>query len=67
MPSIQSVLVVKDFAEAIPCDLPGVHTDREIDFRMDLLPYTHLISILPFTMAPIELKDFNGQMKVVLG
>ncbi|KAG5614612.1 hypothetical protein H5410_014436 [Solanum commersonii] len=43
--------------EVFPNDLPGVPPKREIDYGIDLLLDTHLISILPYRMAPTELKE----------
>ncbi|XP_070015953.1 uncharacterized protein [Nicotiana sylvestris] len=34
--TIDSVLVVRDFADVFPCDLPGMPPDRDIDFCIDL-------------------------------
>ncbi|WMV41558.1 hypothetical protein MTR67_034943, partial [Solanum verrucosum] len=57
IPHIQSGLVVKEFLEVFPYNLPGVPPEREIDFSIDIFPDTHPISILPYTMAPKELKE----------
>ncbi|KAH0728063.1 hypothetical protein KY284_003928 [Solanum tuberosum] len=57
VPYIQSVPVVKEFPEVFPDDLPRVPPEREIDFGIDLLPDTCLISIPPYRMAPAELKE----------
>ena len=36
VPSIESVLVVREFLDVFPADLPGMPPDRDIDFRIDL-------------------------------
>ena len=36
--------------------LPGLPPDRELEFGNDLLPESAPISILPYRMAPAELK-----------
>ncbi|KAH0658156.1 hypothetical protein KY289_026904 [Solanum tuberosum] len=64
VPPIQSVLVVKEFPEVFPDDLPGVRPEREIDFGIDLLPDTRSVSIPPYRMAPAELKKLKEQLKV---
>ncbi|KAF3636306.1 hypothetical protein FXO38_24273 [Capsicum annuum] len=47
-------------------NLPGIPPDREIDFGIDLLPDTRPISIPPYRMAPVELKEFNEQLADLL-
>ena len=55
-PTLVSVLLVCKFPEVFPKDLPIVPTEREINFRIDLLQYTQPIFISPYRMAPTELK-----------
>ncbi|XP_060190584.1 uncharacterized protein LOC132619819 [Lycium barbarum] len=52
--------VVNEFPEVFPEDLPRVPPDGEIDFGIDLLPSAELISILPYRMAPAELKELKS-------
>ncbi|WMV57899.1 hypothetical protein MTR67_051284 [Solanum verrucosum] len=44
----------------------GVPLEREVDFRIDLLPDTQPISISPYKMAPAELKELKEQLKDLL-
>ncbi|XP_070008578.1 uncharacterized protein [Nicotiana sylvestris] len=55
--AIDSVSVVREFANVFPFDLPGMPLDRDIDFCIDLAPSTQPISIPPYQMAPKELKE----------
>ncbi|KAH0669048.1 hypothetical protein KY289_023541 [Solanum tuberosum] len=63
IPHIQSVSLVKEFPEFFPDDLLGVPPEREIDFVINLLSDTRLISILPYRMEPTELKELKEQLK----
>ena len=63
IPSIHSVLVVNDFLDVLPDDLPGVPPLRDIDFGIDLKPNTKPISIPAYRIAPAELKDLKLQLK----
>ena len=36
VPSIESVSIVCEFLDVFPADLPGMPTDRDIDFCIDL-------------------------------
>ena len=62
-PTPESVLVVCEFPDVFPEDLPGIFPEREIDFGIDLLPNTQPISIPPYRMAPAELKELKEQLK----
>ena len=63
VPSIESVLIVREFLDVIPADLPGMPPDRDIDFCIDLEPGTCLISIPPYRMAPAELREVKANFK----
>ncbi|XP_070008549.1 uncharacterized protein [Nicotiana sylvestris] len=60
--SIQSVPVVKEFLD----ELPGIPPDRIIDFGIDVVPDTQPISIPPYRMAPVELRELKEQLKDLL-
>ncbi|XP_075096584.1 uncharacterized protein LOC142174647 [Nicotiana tabacum] len=66
IPTLQLVPIVNEFPEVFPEDLPGIPPDREIDFGIDLLPGTKPISIPPYRMAPVELKELKVQLKDLL-
>ncbi|KAF3647993.1 hypothetical protein FXO37_19686 [Capsicum annuum] len=57
--SLESVLVVNEYSDVFSEDLPGISPKREINFGIDLLPDTQPISILPYRMAPAELKELK--------
>ena len=52
IPHIQLVLVVKEFPEVSPNDLPGVPPEGEIDFSIDLFLDNRPISIPPHKLPP---------------
>ncbi|XP_070028720.1 uncharacterized protein [Nicotiana sylvestris] len=56
-PMINSVPIVQEFADVFPSNLPGMPTDRDIDFYIDLAPSTQPISIPPYRMAPKKLME----------
>ncbi|WMV49694.1 hypothetical protein MTR67_043079, partial [Solanum verrucosum] len=63
---IESVPIVNEFFDVFPNDLPGVPSEREIDFGIDLLLDTQPISIPPYRMAPTELKELKEQLRDLL-
>ncbi|XP_070010677.1 uncharacterized protein [Nicotiana sylvestris] len=65
-PTIDSVPVVREFANIFPFDLPGMPPDRDIDFCIDLALDTKPISISLYCMAPKELKELKEQLEGLL-
>ena len=44
-------------------DLSGLPPDRELEFDIELLPGSALISIPSYAMAPTELKELKTQLQ----
>ena len=65
-PSVDSVPVVREYADVFPTDLPCLPPERDIDFAIDLEPGTRPISIPPYRMAPAELRELSVQLKDLL-
>ena len=66
VPSIESVLIVREFLDFFPADLPGMPPDSDIDFCIDLEPGTRPISIPLYRMAPTELRELKAQLQEFL-
>ncbi|XP_070008554.1 uncharacterized protein [Nicotiana sylvestris] len=64
--SIENVPVVREFSDVFPEDLPGLPPVQELDFGIDLLPDTQPISIPPYRMAPVELRELKQQLQDLL-
>ena len=62
----ENVPVVHEFLDIFPKELPGLPPEREIEFCIDVVPGTDLISVPPYKMVPIELKELNEQLKELL-
>ncbi|KAH0641849.1 hypothetical protein KY290_033468 [Solanum tuberosum] len=65
--SVDSVPVVREFADVFPTDLPGLPPDRDIDFAIDLELDTRPISIPPYRMTPADLRELSVQLEDLLG
>ena len=50
---LEDIPIVKEFPDGIS----GLQPDREIEFVIELIPGTEPISIPPYRMAPVELKN----------
>jgi hypothetical protein len=57
-----NIRVVIDFPDVFPEELPGMPSDREVEFVMDLLPGTAPISKRPYRMSIEELKELKKQL-----
>ncbi|XP_070019553.1 uncharacterized protein [Nicotiana sylvestris] len=64
--SIDLARVMSQFPEAFPTDLTGMSPGRDIDFCIDLVLGTQLISIVPYHMDPTELKELKDQLQDLL-
>ena len=58
--TIENVPVVCEFPDIFPEDLLGVPQNRKLEFEIELLPGSAPISIPPYRMAPIELKELKA-------
>ena len=54
------------FFYVFPEDLFGLSPERDIEFTIDLVPGTGLISIVPYKMFPTELVEFKKQIEDLL-
>lgn len=51
VPTFDSVPIVSEFTNVFLNELPGISPKREIDFSIDHLPYTQLVSIPRYRTA----------------
>ena len=65
-PKLEDIPVVNEFPEVFPEELPGLPPDREIEFKIDLIPRTAPISKAPYRMAPSELNELKSQLQELL-
>ena len=65
-PMLEDIPVVNEFLEVFSKELPGLPPDREIEFKIDLIPGTAPISKAPYRMAPSELKELKSQLQELL-
>ena len=63
---LEDISIVKEFPDVFPDDISGLPPDRAIEFVIELIPGTKLISIPPYRMAPTELKEMKAQLEELL-
>ena len=64
--SVMNVLVVQEFKDVFPDELPGLPPVKDMDFAIELEPSTTPISKAPYRMAPVELKELKEQLQDLL-
>ncbi|XP_016679227.1 uncharacterized protein [Gossypium hirsutum] len=62
-PSVEDVRTVKDFFNVFPDEIHWLPPSSEVEFRIELLPGTALVSIAPCRMAPNELVELKAQIQ----
>ncbi|WJZ83992.1 hypothetical protein VitviT2T_003625 [Vitis vinifera] len=64
---ITEILVMRKFQDVFPDELPGLPPHREFDFSIEVYPGTDPISVSPYRMALLELKELKTQLDELLG
>ncbi|GAA0171836.1 hypothetical protein LIER_41232 [Lithospermum erythrorhizon] len=63
---LEDVYIVREYTDVFPEELSGIPPEREVKFKIDLLPGTSPISMAPYRMAPAELKELKTQLQDLL-
>ena len=63
---IKDILVVREFPDVFPEDLPGLPPNQEIEFTIDVIPGVAPISVPPYRMAPLKLQELKKQLQELL-
>ncbi|XP_060181337.1 uncharacterized protein LOC132610944 [Lycium barbarum] len=65
-PPLELIPIMTELPEVFPTDLPGILPDRDINFHINVDPGTKPISIPPYQMALIELKELKEKLQDLL-
>ncbi|WMV19410.1 hypothetical protein MTR67_012795, partial [Solanum verrucosum] len=57
---------IRDFPEVFLENLTGLPLEREVEFPIELIPVSTPISITPYRMAPVELRELKSQLQELL-
>ena len=63
---LKDILIVKEFPDVFPDYILGLPPDRAIEFVIEPVPGTEPISIPPYRMVPVELKELKAQLEELL-
>ncbi len=65
-PTVENILVAREYPDVFPAELPSMPEDREIEFIIDLVSRTAPVSKTTYRMAPTELKELKAQLQDLL-
>jgi hypothetical protein len=65
--TVSDVPVVRDYVDVFPEELPGVPPERQVEFRIDLVPGATPVAKAPYRLAPPEMKELFDQLQELLG
>ncbi|KAL0308948.1 UNVERIFIED_CONTAM: Transposon Ty3-G Gag-Pol polyprotein [Sesamum radiatum] len=65
-PMLEEILVVRNFPEVFPNDLPGLPPNRKVDFTIETIPGVTPISIASYGIAPVELQELKKEIEELL-
>jgi hypothetical protein len=60
---LEDILVVHEFLDMFPTDLPRMPPERAIEFKIELQPGTTPIAKAPYKMSHMELKELKIQLQ----
>ncbi|XP_071905709.1 uncharacterized protein [Coffea arabica] len=63
---LEDMPVISEYQNVFPEELESLPPEREIEFKVDLVPGTTPISKTPYRMAPAELKELKVQLQDLL-
>ncbi|WVZ85345.1 hypothetical protein U9M48_032284 [Paspalum notatum var. saurae] len=61
--ALAKIPVACEYPDVFPEELPGLPPNRDVEFRIDLVPGTAPVSKRPYRMAPDELKELKTQLQ----
>ena len=61
-----NILIVREFLDVFPDELPGLLPPREVEFSIELMPGTQPVSKAPYRMAPNELKELKVRLEELI-
>ncbi|GJS63067.1 hypothetical protein Tco_0677631 [Tanacetum coccineum] len=62
-PRISDIPVARDITDVFPEDLLGLPPQRQVEFRIDLVPGATPVAKSPYRLAPSEMQELSGQLQ----
>ncbi|GAU51456.1 hypothetical protein TSUD_413530 [Trifolium subterraneum] len=64
--SPSDISIVREYLDVFPEEINSLPPEREIEFSIDLVPGSQLISVAPYRMSPLELRELKSQLEELL-
>nr|GFA49909.1 putative reverse transcriptase domain-containing protein [Tanacetum cinerariifolium] len=61
-PRISDIPVVRDFTDVFPEDLSGLPPQRQVEFRIDLIPGATPVAKSPYSLAPSKMQELSRKL-----
>nr|GEZ88602.1 hypothetical protein [Tanacetum cinerariifolium] len=62
-PELSDIPIVLDFTDVFPKDLSRLPPQRQVEFRMDLIPRATSVTKSPYRLAPLEMQELSEQLQ----
>ncbi|GKF93296.1 hypothetical protein Tco_0280015, partial [Tanacetum coccineum] len=62
-PTLSDIPVVRDFEDVFLDDLSGLPPQRQVEFRIDLIPGATPVAKSPYRLAPLEMQELSEQLQ----
>ncbi|GKB20269.1 hypothetical protein Tco_0854192 [Tanacetum coccineum] len=62
-PKLSDIFVIRDFVDVFLEDLSGLPPQRQVEFRIDLVPRAMPVAKSPYRLAPSEMQELSGQLQ----
>nr|GEY08486.1 putative reverse transcriptase domain-containing protein [Tanacetum cinerariifolium] len=57
---LENILVVREFPDVFPEELPGLPPVRQVEFQIDLIPRAAPVAHAPYRLAPSEMQELSN-------
>ncbi|GJY70172.1 reverse transcriptase domain-containing protein [Tanacetum coccineum] len=61
--TLRDILIIRDFEDIFLDDLSGLPPQRQVEFRIDLIPGATPIAKSPYRLAPSEMQELSEQLQ----
>ncbi|GJR47833.1 putative reverse transcriptase domain-containing protein [Tanacetum coccineum] len=62
-PKLSDISMVREFIDVFPEDLSGLPQQRQVEFRIDLVPVVTLVTKSPYRLASLEMQELSRQLQ----
>ncbi|GJX61176.1 putative reverse transcriptase domain-containing protein [Tanacetum coccineum] len=62
-PTLSDIPIVRDFEDVFLDDLSGLPPQRQVEFRIDLIPGATPVAKSPYRLAPSEMQELSEQLQ----